>query len=97
MISLAAFDQSAAARREPRFAGAGAAAVAFLANLLLSGIENPESRILDVAQFYSWKRECDGSETPCFELIKAVGSMPAGSVLPLPQLRELLGMKGGAK
>ncbi len=48
------------------------------------------SRILDVAQWYSWKDEPDGSRTAWFELIKDIPGYRAGTLLELSRLHEVL-------
>ncbi len=48
------------------------------------------SALLDVAEFYRWKNEQDGSRTAWFQLIKPLPGLPKGTVIELSQLHERL-------
>lgn len=53
-------------------------------------IDERVSRVLDVARFFYDKRNVDGTVTHFWELRKAVGVYPAGTVMTLTKLHELL-------
>lgn len=48
------------------------------------------SRVLDVAEFYRWRDNCDGSRTAFFILRKAIPGHAAGNVLALSELHAAL-------
>lgn len=48
------------------------------------------SRVLDVAEFYRWRDNCDGTRTPFFILRKAIPGHAAGNVLALSELHAAL-------
>lgn len=48
------------------------------------------SRVLDCAEFYRWRNECDGSRTAFFVLRKSIPGFEAGSVLSLARLHQVL-------
>jgi hypothetical protein len=74
MISLAAIEETHAPRILPQ----------------LKPDDQRLSELLDVAEFYRWKHETDGSRTAWFQLKKAIKGLPAGTVIELSALHERL-------
>jgi len=48
------------------------------------------NRILDCADFFSWRRCADGKERPVYRLRKTVGGLPVGHIVSLRELHDLL-------
>lgn len=48
------------------------------------------SRVLDCAEFYRWRDNCDGSRTAFFILRKTIQGALVGTVMPLADLHQKL-------
>jgi hypothetical protein len=77
MISLASIEQAVAGSLTP-------------AQLAAAESDERVSRVLDCAEFYRWRENCDGSRTAFFILRKTIVGAPAGKVLSLAELHDLL-------
>jgi hypothetical protein len=52
--------------------------------------DNAVSRILDFAEFHHWKPEANGNRVAVFRLRKTIAGLPAGELVTLRSLHEML-------